>query len=53
MATLPADLLAAARAHEAYFCSLLDRIPAHLAMPATENEEEESAASRFYKVRTT
>ena len=47
---LPADLLAAARAHEAYFCALLDRIPAHLAMPRTEEEEEESGAARFYKV---
>ena len=43
-------LLASATLHEAFFSDLLDRLPSHLVLPPTA-EEEESAAAKFYKHR--
>ena len=48
MLVSPQQLRAAVQ-HEASFSALLNRLPQHLVLPPTE-EEEESAASRFYKV---
>ena len=52
MAQVTAGLVAEAIAHETFFSSFLDRIPQHLILPPTEKDEEESAAARFYKVRS-
>ena len=47
---MDASVLSQAVAHQSHFEALLDRIPHHLILPPTD-EEQETAAARYFKHR--